>query len=533
MAGLGTFLKHLGDPLTTSSDAELLSAFLRQHSTSAFEVIVRRHGGLVMRICQRELYQHSDAEDAFQATFLTLARKAHSIRQENHMASWLAGVARRIARRLAQQLRLHRQRLQTRHEQRRSPSPRPNDDHAWWDEEQRHLPAEYRQVIDLCLIQGLTREEAAAQLGQSPSAIHGLLYRARLKLKKQLLQRGAVASAALVATQANAAIDKLAQPLALAAVELLRQGSYTNAIITPTAARLTHEMTSRWQVPVLLAGVALTLGIGWWGWQLSTRHDVGSTAPLALNIIQPTVTLPTESQPPVPIPDQLLEQLAGQALQSSTPPQQELNQQPQPQIMNLPQQQRQTAGRQNEGQPQTPFQSAGPGKLASPGYPQLIEAIALPTSTGVLHSPVVKVLPRRTEQKMGALPLHLSVIQSEVEYQAVLPPSQKPLPGRELGWDMAQHPMNWNTHVLVVVVLEESAGEATLHPQAKPWVSPGRDGVGHVLLSYGGTSPESGKLSAPRWAYVMLKVSKENLKKIAVTIWRPGESVDAEVLIRE
>src|ERR1700691_4535960 len=79
------------------SDRQLLEAFAREHDPAAFEVLVQRHGPLVLGVCRRVLHEEHDAEDAFQATFMVLARKAASIRNQEAVSSWLCGTAYRIA----------------------------------------------------------------------------------------------------------------------------------------------------------------------------------------------------------------------------------------------------------------------------------------------------------------------------------------------------------------------------------------------------------------------------------------------------
>ena len=82
---------------TAMTDRELLQRFREQHEQSAFAELMQRHGPMVLRVCQRVLHHAQDAEDAFQATFLILASKAASVRRTDSVASWLHGVARRIA----------------------------------------------------------------------------------------------------------------------------------------------------------------------------------------------------------------------------------------------------------------------------------------------------------------------------------------------------------------------------------------------------------------------------------------------------
>src|SRR6516164_8605042 len=99
---LGTVVRHIRNltvDATTGehTDAALLAAFLRHNDHAAFEALVRRHGPMILRVCRRALGDVHDAEDALQATFLVLARQAASIRKKTSLASWLHGVACRIA----------------------------------------------------------------------------------------------------------------------------------------------------------------------------------------------------------------------------------------------------------------------------------------------------------------------------------------------------------------------------------------------------------------------------------------------------
>jgi serpin B len=189
-----------GEPAALS-DSELLERFVRSRDEAAFEVLLWRHGPVVLGVCRRVLRHDQDAEDAFQGTFLTLARKAASVARAQSLASWLYKVAYRIA--LASRARAAR--LAT--EPVEDPlAPPPPDDLLWrdlrpvLDEEVSRLPEKYRAPVLLCDLQGLTHEEAARQLGCPAGTLSVRLMRARERLRLVLTRRGLAPCAVLLAT---------------------------------------------------------------------------------------------------------------------------------------------------------------------------------------------------------------------------------------------------------------------------------------------------------------------------------------------
>src|SRR5262249_18008073 len=159
----------------------LLRTYAATRDESAFAELLRRHGPLVWGVCLRSLPCVQDAEDAFQATFLVLARGAASIRKGDSLASWLFGVARRAAYRL-------RQRAQLPEAPPLRPSPDPLTQTTSAEvcdvilEEVRSLPEKYRLPLILCGLEGLTKNEAARQLGWKEGTVSGRLARARARL---------------------------------------------------------------------------------------------------------------------------------------------------------------------------------------------------------------------------------------------------------------------------------------------------------------------------------------------------------------
>ncbi|HZV04835.1 MAG TPA: sigma-70 family RNA polymerase sigma factor [Gemmataceae bacterium] len=175
------------------SDAELLSRFRIHRDDTAFTALVRRHGPMVLAVCRRVVGDGHAAEDAFQATFLVLARKAGSLAQPELLANWLHGVAYRTAAKAkteAARRRVHERQAVRSQEIDSSMEFEWQDLRAVLDEEVNRLPERYRVPVVLCYLQGQTNAEAARRLGCSRGTVATLLARARDKLRRRLTQRG-------------------------------------------------------------------------------------------------------------------------------------------------------------------------------------------------------------------------------------------------------------------------------------------------------------------------------------------------------
>jgi RNA polymerase sigma factor (sigma-70 family) len=176
-----------------TTDAELLARFVLHREEAAFTALVRRHGPMVLAVCRRVVRDGHAAEDAFQATFLVLARKAESLTQPELLGSWLYGVAYRTANKA--KLEAARRRAHERHAV-RTHEISPDDECerqelcAILDDEINRLPERYRVPVVLCYLQGQTNAEAAQRLGISRGSVATLLARAREKLRRRLTQRG-------------------------------------------------------------------------------------------------------------------------------------------------------------------------------------------------------------------------------------------------------------------------------------------------------------------------------------------------------
>jgi RNA polymerase sigma factor (sigma-70 family) len=183
------------------SDAELLAAFVRSRDSAAFEQIVRRHGPLVHSTCRHILSDRSDADDACQATFVVLYRKAQSIRNGRTLGGWLFRVARRAAievKRANGRRRLHETRT-TRDELVDGPDLSWREACAILHKELDSLPAKYRLPLIACYLEGKTQDEAARDLGWSADCVRGRIERGRVRLGRRLRLRGVTLSAGLLA----------------------------------------------------------------------------------------------------------------------------------------------------------------------------------------------------------------------------------------------------------------------------------------------------------------------------------------------
>jgi RNA polymerase sigma factor (sigma-70 family) len=208
-----------GGSIAGLTDAQLLERFIARRDAvgeAVFEALVARHGPMVLSICLQSLGDRHHAEDAFQAVFLVLARKARSIRDPNLLGAWLYGVALRTARRA--KIRLSRQ---ARFEERNGASGlglqslvvatvSPVDEPAMAREQVEvlhdeidRLPRPFRTAIVLCYFEGLTLDEAARRLRWPAGTVRSRLARAREKLRRGLTRRGVAMSAAALAAALN------------------------------------------------------------------------------------------------------------------------------------------------------------------------------------------------------------------------------------------------------------------------------------------------------------------------------------------
>jgi RNA polymerase sigma factor (sigma-70 family) len=213
------YLQHLGSIAEVeSSDAYLLERFALGRDEAAFMALMRRHGQMVWGVCRRVLPQEQAAEDAFQATFLVLVRKARSVSKRAPVRSWLYGVALRVALRARQREGLRRRREQSLMLRRTGDPPA----EAGWDEvrslldeEIQGLPEKYRLPIILCYLEGRTNDEAARQLNCPRGTVAVRLARARERLRSRLIRRGLTLSAMAFTAMLSESASTTAAPRTL------------------------------------------------------------------------------------------------------------------------------------------------------------------------------------------------------------------------------------------------------------------------------------------------------------------------------
>lgn len=227
------------------TDGELLRRFTDHRDDSALAALVRRHGPMVWGVCRR-LLAHHDAEDAFQATFLVLVRKAPAIRPREAVANWLHGVAHRtalMARRTVARRKVREAQAAVSPEA-GATAPDPCD-HVPLDQELSRLPDRFRAVLVLCDLEGQTRTEAARQLGVPEGTVAGRLARARTLLAKRLTRRGvALAVGAMAASSVSESVAHAVSPTAEAlSTQVIRAMNTSKFSILAAAALLTVAVT--------------------------------------------------------------------------------------------------------------------------------------------------------------------------------------------------------------------------------------------------------------------------------------------------
>jgi RNA polymerase sigma factor (sigma-70 family) len=283
MSQLSKVIKHLRGIVDQqeaqhTSNGRLLELFITQRDETAFEELMRRHGPMVWGVCQRVIPNSHDAEDAFQATFLVLVRKAGSVRPREMVGNWLYGVAYRTA--LEARKTVVNRRVK---ERQVIDMPRRETEKETWeelravlDQELTRLPDKYRAVLVLCDLEGKTRKKVAQQLNLPDGTVASRLASARRMLAKRLSRRGFMISggalAAKLTQNASASVPPLVMSSTIKAVSLFGAGQLaTPGVISVKVAALTEGVLKAMLVTklkittavlVAAATVAIAAGVG-------------------------------------------------------------------------------------------------------------------------------------------------------------------------------------------------------------------------------------------------------------------------------
>jgi RNA polymerase sigma factor (sigma-70 family) len=270
------------------SEWQLLDRYATHRDEAAFEALVARHGPMVLGVCRRMLDDPHQVEDAFQATFLILVRRAGSLGPGDAVGCWLYGVARRVALRARSESARRRSKEVSAawaDEVAGAPPAGPSDLAPVLDEELGRLPPRYRAPVVLCYLEGLTHEEAASRLRWPVGSVKGRLARARTLLKHRLARRGlAPAAGAVAAALARDARAAVPEPLRLATVRAavsLAAGRAAPAIVSASVAHLVEGGLSamfltKLKVAAAIAGACGGLALGAWALAQPTRGGQGS-----------------------------------------------------------------------------------------------------------------------------------------------------------------------------------------------------------------------------------------------------------------
>ena len=269
-AHLGAVLRHIRTVAASSrdggaSDGDLLRAFAARRDDEAFAALVRRHGPMVLGLCRRVLHHREDAEDAFQATFLILARKAATLGERTPLASWLYGSAHRAAlsaRRAAARRRAHEGRAAARLSEDPTAGLSWREVQEFLEEEIQRLPEAYRMPFVLCCMEDVGRAEAARRLGVKEGTLSSRLDQAKKRLRRRLASRGVALAVVLAASHLGAGAGATVLPASLCAAAV-RAACVPGAAGT-AAARLAAAVGGRLRATSLLrlaAGLSLPLAL--------------------------------------------------------------------------------------------------------------------------------------------------------------------------------------------------------------------------------------------------------------------------------
>jgi RNA polymerase sigma factor (sigma-70 family) len=324
-----------GPAQPTATDGELLRAFLAAHDQDAFATILQRHGPMVLAACRRVLPRLQDAEDVLQATFLLLARQGGSIREDQSVASWLHGVAYRMAKN-ARRAAVRRRKHET------AATTSQPDNPAWtvaWrevqlvlDDEIQRLPAIYREPFILCCLEHRSAAEVAHSLRQKEGTVWSRVARAKKRLQVRLAQRGIALSALLAALAVSPNTARAGLALGLASTTLraataltARHGPWEH-LVSKQVAALVQGAKESMSITTLKWATAVLLTAGILGAALGLSGNLGAETPDSMlpsvKLLSPTLVGPAvvADEPQAPQPNQASVVISGRVLDPDAHP---------------------------------------------------------------------------------------------------------------------------------------------------------------------------------------------------------------------
>jgi RNA polymerase sigma factor (sigma-70 family) len=302
-------------------DGELLERFRRRGDEVAFEALVRRHGAIVLGVCRRVLGNHHDAEDAFQATFLVLVRKAASVRPASALGNWLYGVAYRTAlkaRSRSAKSRAHERQAAASLPAIETPAESCAELSAALDHELSRLADKYRIPFILCDLEGNSHRDAARQLGWAEGTLSVRLMRAKKLLAKRLSGRGFGPAPAVFAGLASAHAASASVPTDLAvstvkAASLFATGQAATGVISAEVAMLTQGVLNAMFLTKLKTALVIILVVGMAGFGARPLADVlfASGQDAKRPIVQPERRAPAPDEPERAAPKTDMDRIQG------------------------------------------------------------------------------------------------------------------------------------------------------------------------------------------------------------------------------
>ena len=293
-----SFAKVAGRPYAgAETDRELIARFHQHRDEAAFKALVDKHGPMVLGVCQRKLRDAHSADDAFQATFLILAKKAGAVSWHENLAGWLYRVAMHVCAKAHGKLsRTAMQPMMEADAVAKEDAPA-SELSAILDQELNALPASYREPILLCHLQGYTVEEAAKLLGTTDGQLRGRLFRGREKLRERLAKRGvALSLTALVVGLTSA--SAMALPLALRTATISATFGGMVSITLQSLVQGGLAAMSNFKLKLLVASVLVCGGLVTTG--VVTRQAGAQAQPSAAVAANNPAPLPAPAPAPAP-----------------------------------------------------------------------------------------------------------------------------------------------------------------------------------------------------------------------------------------